>query len=475
MPDQQSIALIVDDEPDICNLISMTLQKMHIRADVAMSVAEARRRLSEKQYDFCLTDLRLPDGEGLEIVEAIQDLPSDRSFPVAVITAHGDMDSAIAALKLGAFDFVSKPVNLKRLRSLVQLALRLNEGRNIAQREYPPLLQGQSNAIRSLRQQMDQIARSDAPVHIFGEPGAGKELVAKSLHKQGARAENAFVPVHCSAIPPEEIDQELFGVFAPSGEKPGLLSTAAGGTIFFDEVTDLPHETQAKLLRAIQDKHFQPLGSSDYCKLNTRIISASRKKLPIEVQHGRFRSDLFYRINVIELSVPPLRKRLEDIPLLVRNILRRASQPSRFGGTPPRLNADALEALQAYSFPGNLRELENILERAIAFSDSNTIRAQSLQFENTFAEESNSGENFLATPRASTLAQTNRPPTAITAPRLTPSDYRSLDDFLQAIEREAIENALSRTRWNRTAAAEELGISFRSLRYRLKKLGLETD
>ena len=475
MPDHQSIALIVDDEPDICSLISMTLHKMEVRADVAMTVAEARRRLSEKQYDFCLTDLRLPDGEGLEIVDAIQDLPADRRFPVAVITAHGNMDTAITALKLGAFDFVSKPVNLERLRSLAQLALRLNEGRNTGQREFPTLLQGQSNAIKNLRQQMEKVAQSDAPLHIFGEPGSGKELVARCVHSRGPRAEGAFVPVHCAAIPRDEVEQEIFGDAFNPEEKPGLLKTAAGGTIYLDEVTDLPQEVQVKLLRAIQENRFRAGGSGDYCKLNTRIISASQKKLSAEVQLGRFRSDLYYRINVIELVVPPLRDRLEDLPLLVRNILRRASQPSHLGAGTARLSADAIEALQAYGFPGNLRELENILERALAFADSNTIRAESLFLESASSPVSRAAHQLTTAPANSSDALESTPSEPQIADRFTVSDYKSLDDFLQAIERDAIEHALNTTRWNRTAAAEQLGISFRSLRYRLKKLGLETE
>ncbi|WOX06682.1 sigma-54-dependent transcriptional regulator [Microbulbifer pacificus] len=471
MADRQPIALVVDDEPDICNLISMTLQRMDVRADIAMSVAEARRRLAEKHYDFCLTDMRLPDGDGLQVVEAIQELPADRALPVAVITAHGNMDTAIAALKLGAFDFVSKPVNLERLRNLVQLALRLNEGRFLARQEFPALFQGQSDAIQALRVQIEKIARSDAPVHITGEAGSGKELAARCIHDQGPRCNRAFVPVHCATIPAEQLEPLLFGGPIQSERASGLLQTANGGTLYFDDVTELPQDIQVKLLRAIQEKGFRSAATGENIKLDIRILTGSRKPLTDEVRAGRFRSDLYYLINVIELAIPPLRERREDIPLLTRNVLRRISSESR--GAAAKASQDAVLALQTYSFPGNLRELENILERAVTLGESSTLYARDLVIPAASPIPCNTGtrQNDLSPlipPSVSTGTLLAAYPGQFSS-----SDFETLDDFLQSIEREAIESALGETGGNKTAAAEKLGISFRSLRYRLKKLNME--
>lgn len=512
MADRQPIALVVDDEPDICELISMTLRQMHVRADVAMSVSEATRRLSEKQYDFCLTDMRLPDGDGLQLVEKIQGLPADQAPPVAVITAHGNMDTAIAALKLGAFDFVSKPVNLERLRALVQLALRLNEDRNLDRPEFPALLHGQSIAIQTLRTQIEKLARSDAPIYIIGEAGSGKELTARSIHEQGPRASKPFIPMHCAAIPKDQLEIELFGTLAEPQETPeltsgptsgrikGLLQRANGGTLFLDEIAALPQNVQVKLLRALEEKSFYPPGSNTRIDLDIRILSASHNPLTNEVHNGRLRGDLFYRIHVIELSVPPLRQRAEDIPLLTRNLLRRITEKSK-GGT-PRVGQDAINALQAYEFPGNLRELENILERALTLCESSTLRADDLQLpvesppppashsEEASYRTTDIGEKTAATAIADAAPEIyteNRSdslhsnPNASSNPSspypepFSAAKSETLDDFLQSIEREAIVSALGQTRWNRTAAAEKLGISFRSLRYRLKKLGLESE
>lgn len=473
MADRQPIALIVDDEPDICNLISMTLRRMDVRADIAMSVAEAQRRLGEKRYDFCLTDMRLPDGTGLQIVEQIQDLPADRTLPIAVITAHGNMDTAITALKLGAFDFVSKPVNLERLRSLVQLALRLNENQLIDQPEFPPLLQGQSEAIQQLRAQIEKIARSDAPAHIFGEAGTGKELAARSIHAHSPRAEMPFIPVYCAATATDRIEETLFG----SESEPGLIQTAQGGTLFLDEVASLPPDVQVKLLRIIQDERNISKTQAAGSNLDIRIISASHISLADEVREGRFRSDLYYRINVIELYAPPLRKRRDDIPLLIRNLLRGISAEKKGGIA--KAAPDAISALQAYTLPGNLRELQNILERAATLCERNTLHATDLLIPAALPP-------VPATQQASSSVDNSgtEPPSLTSLAEVSPSTYpgqfsasefASLDDFLQSIERDAIENALDETQWNRTAAAEKLGISFRSLRYRLKKLGLENE
>lgn len=473
MADRQPIALVVDDEPDICNLISMTLNRMDVRSDIAMSVAEARRRLAAKHYDFCLTDMRLPDGDGLQIVETIQELPAGRALPVAVITAHGNMDTAIAALKLGAFDFVSKPVNLERLRNLVQLALRLNEGRFLARQEFPALFQGQSDAIQTLRAQIEKIARSDAPVHITGEAGSGKELAARCIHDLGPRCHRAFVPVHCATIPAGQLETALFGGPVQPGFASGLLQAANGGTLYFDDVTELPQAVQVKLLRAMQEKGFRSAATGENIKLDVRILTGSRKQLANEARTGQFRRDLYYLINVIELAIPPLRQRREDIPLLTRNVLRRLSSSSR--GAVAKASQDAILALQAYSFPGNLRELENILERAVSLGESSTLYARDLilPLAPPIPTAPENGHYDL-----STLITANTSPSISRAAypgQFSTSDFETLDDFLQSIEREAIESALNETGRNKTAAAEKLGISFRSLRYRLKKLGLEND
>lgn len=468
MTDRHPIALVVDDEPDICELISMTLQRMHVRADIAMSVTEARRRLQEKQYDFCLTDMRLPDGDGLELVEAIQGRPFDQALPIAVITAHGNMDTAIAALKLGAFDFVSKPVNLERLRALVQLALRLGEDRFLQRQEFPPLLQGQSAPIQTMRNALEKAARSDAPVHLRGESGAGKELSARCIHELGPRAEKPFVPVHCSSISTDFFEQLLFGNQAAGKEVMGLLQSANGGTLFLDEVTALPKEIQVKLLQVIEEKRFQPIGGEATQSLDIRLITSSQKNLANETRQGGFRSDLYFRINVIELTLPSLRERTEDIPLLTRYLLRRLTENTP--GSPPRASQDAVVALQAYHFPGNLRELENILERALSLCESSTIRACDLDLTGEPPVPNAEASSVIYQQSTSSeLAQATYPGQFAT------TEHDTLDDFLQTIERDAIESALNETRWNKTAAAEKLGISFRSLRYRLKKLGLESE
>ncbi|MFA0810491.1 sigma-54-dependent transcriptional regulator [Microbulbifer epialgicus] len=464
------LALVVDDEPDICKLLTLTLHRMDVDCHTAANLAEAKRLLTENRYDFCLTDLRLPDGDGLQLVEHIQN-GIHRELPIAVITAHGNMDTAIKALKLGAFDFVSKPVDLDRLRNLAQLALRLNRDQGPQHgRSTDQLLLGQAENMRKLREQIAKVARSDAPVYISGESGSGKELAARAIHGLGARAEKPFVPINCGAIPAELMESEFFGHKKGSftgayKDKPGLLQSAQGGTLFLDEVADLPLDMQVKLLRAIQEKRIRPIGASLETPIDVRILSATHKDLAKEVDEGRFRRDLYYRINVIEISTPPLRERLEDIPLLVNAIMQRIASNA---GTPlPKVTPEAITSLQGYSFPGNVRQLENILERAFTLCDQQEIRSHDLHLErdekSSGHKESISGLEPLVTSSTSQNSE-----------RFDPSQYSSLDEFLQNIEKEAIETALAKTRWNRTAAAQKLGISFRSLRYRLKKLGLES-
>ncbi|WKD50257.1 sigma-54-dependent transcriptional regulator [Microbulbifer spongiae] len=460
------LALVVDDEPDICELLSLTLQRMGVDCHSAANLSEAKRFLVNNRYDFCLTDLRLPDGDGLQLVEYIQS-GVHRDVPVAVITAHGNMDTAIKALKLGAFDFVSKPVDLERLRTLVQLALRLDQNRHRPKgKDADQLLLGEAENMRKLREQIAKVARSDAPVYISGESGCGKELAARAIHAQGARADKPFVPINCGAIPAELMESEFFGHKKGSftgahKDNPGLMQSAQGGTLFLDEVADLPLDMQVKLLRAIQEKCVRPIGTSREVSIDVRILSATHKDLGRAVSEGRFRSDLYYRINVIEISIPPLRERTEDIPLLAEVIMQRIA--SHAGLASPKLSPGALSTLQQYPFPGNVRQLENILERALTLCDKQEIRSDDLLL-------ARDGQPF---EHDAPPAQANRRE-AQNPGHFDPGQYASLDEFLHSIEKEAIENALLKTRWNRTAAAQKLGISFRSLRYRLKKLGLES-
>ncbi len=442
------LALIIDDEPDILELLDLTLGRMNVQTRTATTVAEALDLLARQQFDLCLTDMRLPDGEGLSIVRHIQQ--HYPATPVAMITAYGSLDTAINALKSGAFDFVTKPVELQRLRELVNTALRLTGPRqkaDAATADDDPIL-GTSPPIQQMRRQILKLARSEAPIYISGESGSGKELVARRIHELGPRSCHPFVPVNCGAIPSELMESEFFGhrkgAFTGAvADKPGLFQAACGGTLFLDEVADLPLPMQVKLLRAIQEKAVRPVGTQQEETVNVRLLCATHKDLALEVAEGRFRQDLFYRLNVIELRVPPLRERREDIPLMVRHILQQLA--ARVGVEPPNVHPDCMERLSNYRFPGNVRELENILERAFTLCDNDVITAADIQL--------------------------NAAPVPGDETDLTQID--SLEDFLDDIERKALTQALEETRWNKTAAARRLGLTFRSLRYRLKKLGLE--
>ncbi|CAK0769269.1 Response regulator protein PilR [Gammaproteobacteria bacterium] len=456
---EKPLALIVDDEPDILELLEITLGRMGVGTCTAANVGVARAILARRPVDLCITDLRLPDGDGTELVAHIQ--RHYPTIPVAVITAHGNMETAVRALKGGAFDFVSKPVDLKVLRSLITTALQLSR-RPASEQHTRCLLLGDSVTMRTVRATITKVARSQAPVHISGESGTGKELVARLIHEQGPRAERPFIPVNCGAIPAELMESELFGhrKGAFSGavtEHDGLFQAAAGGTLFLDEVADLPLSMQVKLLRAIQEKSIRPVGASREIPVDVRILSTTHKDLASLVQMGSFRQDLYYRVNVIELRVPPLRERCEDIPILVDHFLDRCAVAS--GLTVPRLSDAALEALLHYTFPGNVRELENILERAITLCEAGFIEEGDLLL------PEGAGSPLLAAPVES------GPNAAI--PATGAATEGPLDPFLDSVEKETILKALEQTRWNRTAAARILGISFRALRYRLKKLGLD--
>jgi two-component system response regulator PilR (NtrC family) len=439
--------LVVDDEPDLCELLSITLQRMDLSPRTANNVAAAQRLLKSERFDLCLTDMQLPDGDGLELVKWMQLYTP--SVPVAVITAHGNMETAVRALKLGAFDFVSKPLDLAGLRKLVTTAIKLSDTNDGDTSVFGPRLLGTSSAMHELREMIARVSRSQAPVHIFGESGTGKELVAKLIHESGPRRDGPFVPVNCGAIPTELMESELFGHKRGSftgavSDKKGLIQSAEGGTLFLDEIADLPLHMQVKLLRVVQEKAVRPVGEQLEVGIDVRILSATHKNLAQLVAEGKFREDLFYRVNVIEMRVPSLRERREDVPELAEAVLRRLGRRMKI--TPPILGKDALAALEAYAFPGNVRELENILERAITLSTSGEVRAIDIQL---------------------------RPTPGGSAAAVTPSNAGALGDHLEDIERDAIVKALEQTRFNKTAAAKVLGMSFRALRYRIKKLGIE--
>ncbi len=450
--------LIVDDEPDLLELVSLTLSRMSLETRTAADIGTAQKLLKSSAIDLCLTDMRLPDGDGLDLVGWIQD--NRPHVPVAVITAHGNVESAVRALKLGAFDFVSKPLDLGVLRKLVGSAIRLGTRPDggLTTTIPGPRLIGGSQAMQSLREMIARVARSQAPVHIFGESGTGKELVARLVHETGARAAGPFVAVNCGAIPTELMESELFGHKRGSftgavADKKGLVQTAEGGTLFLDEVADLPLHMQVKLLRLVQEKTVRPVGESREEAVDVRILSATHKNLTDLVAEGRFREDLFYRINVIEMRVPSLRERTEDIPDLATAILERLSRRMRVDA--PRLDDDALLALRNYPFPGNVRELENVLERAMTLCSGGTVTADNI--------------------KVRAAVRPSPDPTAVTAPTRVAAiePGGALGTQLEDIERDAIVKALEKTRYNKTAAAKLLGMSFRALRYRIKKLGIE--
>lgn len=450
------LALIVDDEPDILELFEITLGRMGVTTYTATNLGNARSVLSRHGINLCITDLRLPDGDGTELVEHIQS--HYPNLPVAVITAHGNMETAIRALKGGAFDFVSKPIDLQVLRNLVTTALRLVRRPPVNEQRSRCLLLGESSAMHAVRATISKVARSQAPVHISGESGTGKELVARLIHAHGPRSEQPFIPVNCGAIPPELMESELFGhrkgAFSGAvSEHNGLFQAANNGTLFLDEVADLPHAMQVKLLRAIQEKAIRPVGAAREIPIDVRLLSATHKDLAALVQDGDFRQDLYYRINVIELHVPALRERRQDIPLLITHFLERSAKNS--GLNVPNLSEPARELLFKYSFPGNVRELENILERAMTLCETGQIEKNDLLIPEILNESIEINE----------ITPSNNIP--------VPVSEVALDPFLNSIQKETILKALEHTHWNRTAAARLLGISFRTLRYRLKKFGID--
>jgi two-component system response regulator PilR (NtrC family) len=441
-------ALVVDDEPDIRELLAITLGRMNIDVETAGDHASAKKRLASEVYDLVLTDMRLPDGDGLDLVEWIQ--AHRPGVPVAVITAHGNVEAAVRALKLGAFDFLSKPLDLGALRKLIAATLRMSESLEETGRRSTLKLLGTSKPMHELRQMIAKVARSQAPVHISGDSGTGKELAARLIHESGPRNDKPFVPVNCGAIPSELMESELFGHKKGSftgavTDKEGLIRSAEGGTLFLDEVADLPLHMQVKLLRVIQEKSVRPVGETREVPVDVRILSATHRNLDELVKAAKFREDLYYRINVIELHVPALRERLDDVPQLVDVMLDRVSK--QIGAPRPQMSDEAMDKLLSYTYPGNVRELENILERAVTLCADNRIEP---------------GDIVLKQGPGFELPEVGDDAT---------SD--GLEGQLEHIEREAIIKALEQTRYNKTKAAELLGMTFRQLRYRVKKLRIE--
>ncbi len=460
----QQRVLVIDDEPDIRELLNLTLSRMGLAVTTVEDLAEARRELLTGDFSFCLTDMRLPDGNGLDLVREIAE--KYPQLPTAVITAHGKVEDAVHALKMGAFDFVSKPVDLAVLRKLVNTALRLrhDDGEDVPAEEkagetdQPEALNrliGKSNAIKQCKTMIAKLARSQAPVLVSGESGSGKELAARLIHDLGPRGDGPFVPVNCGAIPSELMESEFFGhkkgsFTGASGDKDGLFKAADGGTLMLDEVADLPLHMQVKLLRVIQEKAVLPIGAREEVKVDVRIVSASHKALKPLVEAGKFRSDLYFRLNVIELHMPGLGERREDIPLLANHFLQDIAEQWE-GADPPEISPAAMDVLKQHIYTGNVRELINILQRAVTLCEGNSIQPEDLLMEH------------IGTPESPVLA----------GGAIDKTDDQSLDTYMEDIEKQMLEDALQKARYNKTKAAEILGISFRSFRYKLKKFGID--
>jgi two-component system response regulator PilR (NtrC family) len=476
--------LVVDDEDDLRELLALTLVRLGLDVDSAGSLAEARHHLARRRYALVLTDMRLPDGMGLDLVKEVTRTLVREAPPIAVITAFGSAENAVAALKAGAFDYLTKPVDLEQLRMLVRSALKADG--NAAQQAMPSTqgalgrLIGRTAVMQQLQQMVMRLAHSMAPVAIRGESGSGKELVARAIHESSSRTAGTFVAVNCGAIPESLMEAEFFGYkkgafTGADRDREGFFQAAAGGTLFLDEVAELPLTMQVKLLRAIQERRVRRVGATTEEAVDVRILSATHQDLGKLVALGRFRQDLYYRLNVIELKVPPLRERAEDIPLIAEGLLQRIA--SRFGSAAARLAPSAEAALKRYAFPGNVRELENVLERAVALADS-----QELQLLDLMLPEA--GIDLLLDPgpvaeepapaEPSTAAPADAPAAAVAPPTFSLVDGipDNLEAYLDSLEREAIRAALVSTRNNRTAAAQRLGLTFRQLRYRMQRLGL---
>lgn len=457
----QHHVLVVDDEPDIRELLDLTLSRMDLKVTTAEDVATARRALANNSFSFCLTDLRLPDGSGLDLIREIAE--NHPQLPAAVITAYGKVEDAVLALKIGAFDFVSKPVDLSILRKLVSTALKLRneelkENGTTIEKDSPlsydglEKLTGNSAAIQKCKLMIKKLARSQAPILVSGESGSGKELAARLIHDLGPRADQSFVPVNCGAIPTELMESEFFGHLKGSftgavTDKEGLFQAADGGTLMLDEVADLPLHMQVKLLRAIQEKAVLPIGARQELPVDVRIVSATHQRLKPLVEAGKFRSDLFFRLNVIELPMPNLVERRDDIEVLVDRFLREITEQWDESEIPV-VSKQAMQILKNHQYTGNVRELINILQRAVTMCEDNVIEPDDLMLEQVSANEPER-----------TLSERD--------------EEQTLDTYIEDIEKKMLEDALLKARYNKTRAADSLGISFRSLRYKLKKFGID--
>ncbi|MGZ8290249.1 MAG: sigma-54-dependent transcriptional regulator [Telluria sp.] len=468
--------LVVDDEADLRELLEITLLKMGLDVDSAETLREARAFLAQHDYALVLTDMRLPDGLGLELVREVT--AAYKSTPIAVVTAYGSAENAVVALKAGAFDYVTKPVALDQLRIMVQSALRLSapapEQSSVAAGSAASRLIGDSPAMQALRAQIGRLARSMAPISITGESGSGKELAAREIHAQSSRAARPFIAVNCGAIPEALMEAEFFGyrkgAFTGAAEdRDGFFQAANGGTLMLDEVADLPLAMQVKLLRAIQERRVRKIGATAEEPVDVRLISATHQDLAKCVETGKFRQDLFYRLNVIELSLPPLRERLDDLGVLADTVLNRLAGPGK-----ARLGPGVLETLSAYSFPGNVRELENVLERALAFADDGVIEVGDLSLKSARpGEPAQTAEAVPAPPPVQPVPVTMPAPPEVQASLAPDALPSSLPDYLEQVERDIILRALAQTNFNRTQAAQLLGISFRQLRYQMQKLEIQ--
>lgn len=464
--------LVIDDEQDILDLLKIALTREGLDCVTAANIGQARQILEKQTIDICLTDLRLPDGNGIEFIKQLQQSHPD--IPTAVFSGYGSMEIAIEALKAGAFDFISKPFDANTIRNAIHMAMKLIDRQPQMDLRMRDTLIGESTAMRSLRGNITKVARSQAPVYIKGESGTGKELVARMIHAKGPLADGPFVAVNCGAIPSELMESEFFGHIKGSftgavTNKEGLFNAARGGTLFLDEVADLPLAMQVKLLRALQEKRIRPVGAAQETHIDVRILSATHKDLTNQVRLGLFREDLFYRLNVIELAVPALRERSEDIPELVDHFLQLITV--RQQGAQITISKGAMDILLAYDYPGNVRELENILEGAIALCEGRRIEPGDLSI-------ANGGNRHLVPNNEQPILTDNSSASAKVSDELKHRIIGAaarvpLDDFMATVERDIINNALERSRYNKTAAAQQLGITFRSLRYRIKKLGIE--